>query len=542
MSEATNKQTGREGSCLSHGDAHAGDHSTWSRRSFLSTMGMTVGGTVAMGGLPISTYGKSPLLRALGAVETDRILVLIQLNGGNDGLNTVIPVENDIYYANRPGIAIAKSQATLLSPEVGLHPSLSGLKSHMDEGRLAVVQGVGYPEPNLSHFRSTDIWVSASDSDVVQNTGWMGRYLDADFPDFGEQPPEYPLAVQVGGLSSMIFQGPSANMGMSLASVQLFSQIAETGLVYDVTNLPNTAYGNEMEFVRSVANDSFLYASAVQDAASNSGAPYEYPSPNPLADSLAVIAQLIKGNLGSRIYVASLGSFDTHAGQPGPHATLLRYISEALTAFYADLEIAGMNERVMAMTFSEFGRRVNQNGSGGTDHGTAAPLFVLGGGVSGGLLGAQPDLTDLDLTGNMKFEEDFRSIYSTVLTDWFGLPETATEQVLGGSFDRLDFVADPAVPTSTVPEAVPEAFALRPAYPNPFSATTTLSYTLARPSHVDLSIFDVQGRMIQRVVDRQQTAGSYSMPFDAGRLPSGTYVYRLTTDHGSVAGKMAVVK
>ncbi|MBT8399521.1 MAG: hypothetical protein KJO98_03515, partial [Rhodothermia bacterium] len=298
----------RHGSCLAHGEAHSTDHVSWSRRDFLTSLGLTAGGVFAIAGLPVTAYGRSPILQALGQIETDRILVLIQLNGGNDGLNTVVQVEDDLYYNARPGISIPKLDTIPVSTDLGLHPSLSTLESFYGNGDMAILQSVGYPSPNLSHFRSTDIWVSASDSETVLNTGWAGRYLDVEFPDFGEQPPDFPLAVQIGGISSMMFQGPSANMGMSLSSVELFSQIAETGLVYDTANVPATTYGSEMSFVRSIANDSFQYAEAVQTAAAAGPNSVEYPSGNPLASNLAVIAQLIKGGLGSRIYVTSIGS------------------------------------------------------------------------------------------------------------------------------------------------------------------------------------------------------------------------------------------
>ncbi len=534
--------TPRHGSCLAHGEAHSTDHASWSRRDFLTSLGLTTGGVFAISGLPVTAYGRNPILQALGQIETDRILVLIQLNGGNDGLNTVVQVEDDLYYNARPGISIPKLDTIPISTELGLHPSLGPLESFYGNGDMAVLQSVGYPSPNLSHFRSTDIWVSASDSETVLNTGWAGRYLDVEFPDFGEQPPEFPLAVQIGGVSSMMFQGPSANMGMSLSSVALFSQIAETGLVYDTAGVPPTTYGSEMSFVRAVANDSFQYAEAVQAAAAAGPNSVEYPSGNSLASNLAVIAQLIKGGLGSRIYVASLGSFDTHANQAGQHATLLRYIAESVSTFYADLQADGLQERVMTMTFSEFGRRVNQNGSAGTDHGTAAPLFVFGAGVEGGLFGSIPDLSDLDLNGNLKHSIDFRSVYATVLSDWFGLSAADTAGVLSGDFERIGFVTDPATPTANEPEPLPASFVLRQNYPNPFNPTTMITYTLTEASHVRLQVFDMQGRRVQILVDQRKAPGAYTMPFDAGNLPSGVYIYRLDTDKGSEARKMALVR
>ncbi|NND70613.1 MAG: hypothetical protein HKN43_03455, partial [Rhodothermales bacterium] len=329
---------GRFGSRLKDGAAHVSDHARWSRRDFMSGMTAAVGGSFMLGGTPVSAFGRSHLFEKLRSIDSDRILVLVQLNGGNDGLNTVVPVDDSLYYNARPGLAILKNSTIQIEDGVGLHPSFVDLESIYGSGDMGVVHSVGYPSPDLSHFRSTDIWLSGSSSDEVQTTGWPGRYLDKVYPNFETEPPEKPLAVQIGGLSSMVFQGPSNYMGMSLASVELFSQLAQSGVVYDESSVPSTTYGTEMEFVRSIANDSYQYASAIQDAAAAGTNSLEYPANNPLADNLAVVAQLIRGDLGSKIYIVSLGGFDTHANQATQHSTLLRYISESVSAFMTDID------------------------------------------------------------------------------------------------------------------------------------------------------------------------------------------------------------
>lgn len=530
------------GSALEHGAAHGEHHERWSRRDFISTLSGVAAGSVVIGGAPVSAFGGHGLLGRLAHLETDRILVLVQLSGGNDGLNTIIPVDDDAYFAARPGVAIPKNTAVQVEPGTGLHPRLSPLVPLYNDGDLAIVHSVGYPSPNLSHFRSTDIWMSGSGSEEVVNTGWAGRYLDAEFPDFSDDPPAHPLAVQIGGNSTLMFQGPAANMGMTMASLQIFTQLAETGELFDAVDVPATTYGAEMGYVRSVANDAFTYAEAVQTAATAGSNAIEYPPNNPLAANLAVVAQLISGNLDARIYTVVLGGFDTHANQLARHDTLLRYVADALAAFQADLAAAGNADRVLTMTFSEFGRRVNQNGSAGTDHGTAAPLFVAGTGINGGMYGSLPSLQTLDENGNLIFQTDFRSIYATVLYDWFGFGLQDTDDVFGGSFPRLPLVSDPASHVA-IEDARPRlAYSLKQNYPNPFGASTTLSYSLDAPDRVRLEIYDVQGRLVQRIVDRQQQAGAYAYPFDAGHLPSGTYFYRLQTSSGTESRKMTIVR
>ena len=507
----------------------------------------TAGGAIVLSGTPVRAFGHTPLLQHLRRLETDRVLVFVQLSGGNDGLNTIVPKTNSLYYNARPQIAIPENQTLPISgsSDLGFHPSFDALTPVYGEGEMAVVQNVGYPDPHLSHFDSTDVWLTASNSDDILATGWVGRYLDTEYPDFDEEPTDFPLAVQMGGTSALLFQGPAANMGMSLASPELFQRIAEEGVLYEVDGLPATTFGREMEFVRTIANDSFIYADAVQSASEVGENKVEYPQGNPLSQNLSIVARLIKGQLGARIYHVSIGGFDTHAnqgGQNGQHANLLNNLANAIKAFLDDLEADGMSEDVLVATFSEFGRRVNQNGSNGTDHGTAAPMFLFGPGVEGGLFGDAPDLSDLDQTGNLKYEIDFRSVYATIIKDWFGLPQETVDSVMGGSFDILGLISDPATPTAIETEDVPERFTLHQNYPNPFNPATTITFTLARTEHVTLRIYDVQGRLVQTLVDGTQPAGQHAMSFDAGHLASGSYFYTLQTTDGLKTRQMTLVR
>ncbi|MFK7844722.1 MAG: DUF1501 domain-containing protein [Rhodothermales bacterium] len=539
------KNRPRYGSRLEDGTAHMVDHVAWSRRDFLSGLGTTLAGAFMLAGTPIRAFAESPLIKELRNQNSNRVLVLIQLGGGNDGLNTVVPYENDLYYQERPSIAIDKQTAQSFSvgQDMGLHPSLSFFNTAFQDGNMALLQNVGYPDPNLSHFRSTDIWLTGSDSNEVVQSGWLGRHLGQEYPDFEEDRPDFPLGVQIGGVSSLIFQGPATNMGMSLISADFFERLAEEGQLYSLEGLPSAAYADEMAYVRTVANDSFIYAGAVQEASAQGTNAVEYPGGNPLSENLSIVARLIKGDLGARIYHVTLGGFDTHANQGNTHANLLRNLSEAVDVFLQDIATDGREEEVMLMTFSEFGRRVGQNGSFGTDHGTAAPLFILGNGVAGGLFGGAPVLDDLDDAGNMKFDIDFRTVYATVLQDWFGIsPAVVQDALLGHEYTSLGFVEDPSEPVGTDQPEAPGAFTLTQNYPNPFTGTTTIQYALDQPGQVRLEVFDVEGRRIASLAEGTQPAGQHSVAFDASRLPSGTYLYRLVSPNGIQSRKMIVLR
>ena len=544
---STQDLQGRYGSCLEHGCAHTEDHHRWSRRDFLAGLGLAAGTTVMLGATPIHALARSPLLEALHRRSGERILVLVQLEGGNDGLNTIIPVDDDLYYRARPQLSIPKHVALPLTPSLRLHPSLEPLTNLYNDGQMAIVQGVGYADASLSHFRGTDIWITGTDASSYLNSGWTGRQLEFTYPQFGTKPHDYPLAVQIGGLSSMLLNGQNHTVGMTVSNIQVFERLARTGQFYDTSEVPSSAYGEEMSFVRRVTNDTIRYGAAVQKAAATGANQVNYPrvNQNNLANSLSIVARLIKGNLGARVYHVGLGGFDTHGtqgGVNGRHATLLTYLAEAVRAFLADL--GPISDRVLLMTFSEFGRRVEQNGSNGTDHGTAAPLFLFGPGTSGGLLGDTPLLSDLDPHGNLKHGIDFRAVYATVLQHWFGFTASGSESVLGEAFDPLPLIADPAAPTVTRTDspALPQEITLHQNYPNPFNGVTTISFTLTEASSVTLQVFDVSGRLISTVIDRSQPPGLHEVQFDGSRLTSGTYVYRLRAGRHMLSRQMTFVR
>lgn len=533
---------GRVGEAIEHGEQHANDHARWSRRDFITTGALTAGFSFLLGRTPVKAFGSHPILSMLQSIETDRVLVLIQLNGGNDGLNTVIPISDDIYYQRRPTIGINKANTLQLTPDVGLNPGLADLESMWGDGNMSILRNVGYPDPNLSHFRATDIWVSGSDSNVVENTGWMGRYLDLENPDYLSEPPSSPVAVQIGTNQSLLFQGPSTGMAMNISSTALFERLAADGKAYETAGLPNNAYGLEMAWVRNLANQSYTYAGAVHEASNNATNQATYPANNNLAANLAIVAKLIKGNLGAKVYMVSLGGFDTHANQLVNHENLMRNLTNAVKAFYDDLGYQNMQDKVTAMTFSEFGRRVSENGSAGTDHGTSAPMFLFGGAVKGGFVGSAPSLANLENGSNLKFETDYRQVYATMMTDWFGVPSTVADQVFGKSFETLDLVTKQVTTSNGDSPSLPSEFILRQNYPNPFNPSTQISYTLPRAERVRLNVVDINGRHVRTLVDADQTAGSYEVSFDGLGLASGVYLYTLETSTFRKTMKMTLLK
>lgn len=532
----------RHGSCLEHGHAHEKDHRLWSRRDFLARLGLaTAGVTFALGGQTMSAYGRGIHPHSLHAMESDRILVLIQLNGGNDGLNTVVPIENEIYYQRRPTIAIPKQSALRLDDQTGLHPAMGNLESLWGDGRMAVVHNVGYENQTRSHFRGTDVWVTGSDVDEYVGTGWAGRYLADDFEDYLTDPPPYPLAVRLGSASPALFQSRFGNVGMTFADTRQFQSFVAQGGYYDAADVPSTVYGGELAYAREVTNASFRYVEAVQNAAGEAENLAEYPGG--LGQSLGVVARMIRGRLGSRIYTVAHGGFDTHSmqgGAQGSHAARLGNLADSVAAFYADLAADGLDRHVMIMTFSEFGRTLSENGSQGTDHGAGAPMLLFGSGLRGGLYGTPSDLQDL-YGGDPRFTTDYRSVYSTVLSEWFGLQTPEVQTLLDGSYAPLGFVGDRAVGAERE-AALPNGFVLEQNYPNPFNPITRITFRLDRPARARLQVFDARGRLIRTLANGAHPAGSHDVSFAAGTLPSGTYFYRLDTAHGSRTRKMILIQ
>ncbi len=531
----------RHGSSLEHGEAHEEDHNSWTRKSFLSTLGIgAMGSGLMLGGLPVNAMARTKFLNRLMAADNDRILILIQLGGGNDGLNTIVPVENDIYYQKRPTIAISKEESILLSDDIGMHPAMASLQPLWGDGNMSVIHNVGYQNANRSHARSTDIWTSASDENVNLGTGWAGRFLVEDNPDFIVNPPEYPLGVRIGG-SATLFQSEFGNLGVTFGGASQFAQFLEQGGFYDEVDVPENEFGRSLSFARKIANSSFKYLESIQTAADSSSNLGEYPNSG-LSRSLSVVARLIRGGLKTKVFLVSKGGFDTHNNQgstDGGHANLLADIADSVSAFYADLEADGQQDRALTMTFSEFGRTLDENSSNGTDHGSSAPVMLFGP-VNGGLYGDHANLTDLDNSGDPIFSNDYRSIYTSILNNWFGLDVNETETVLQGEFQDLGFV-DP-LPVGTESNGKIQNFTLHQNYPNPFNPSTNISFVIPVSGPVTIQVYDVKGSLINTLIDKTVSAGEHTVNFDASNLTSGVYLYRIKTSSGSQTRKMTLIK
>jgi uncharacterized protein (DUF1501 family) len=406
------------------------------------------------GGISLKALAGSPLLHAeSGRSEEDRVLVIIQLAGGNDGLNTLIPVDQyAAYSAARSNIAIPLEKTLRLNgfDNTALNPAMTDMQQLFNEGKLGIIQSVGYPKPNFSHFRATDIWMTAADSDKVLNTGWAGRYLDDIYKGFPENYPNAampdPLAIQVGSVVSTIFQGPVFTMGLAISNPSGFYSLVEGKAPVS----SDTRWGEQLDFIEQMSRKTDQYSGVIKAAAlkvKQQSAKYPPTGKNPPADQLKIVARLIGGGLSTKVYMVSTGSFDTHAKQTetdtttGNHAKLLQRLSEAIGAFMDDLQYLQVSQKVMGMTFSEFGRRIKSNASGGTDHGAAAPVFYFGHAVQPGITGTNPVLPAIaTVNDNIPMQHDFRSVYASVLTNWLKLDPRGVNTILGDRFPLLSMV------------------------------------------------------------------------------------------------------
>jgi uncharacterized protein (DUF1501 family) len=377
-------------------------------------------------------------LDAQASTNNNLILVVLQLSGGNDGINTVIPFGDPQYSQLRPSLAFDTNDVLQLSDSVGLNPNLATLKALYDQGKVAVVQGVGYPNPNRSHFRSMDIWHSAH-PESFERSGWLGRYVSACQCAQDNALP----AISVGDQLNSLFW-TDTTLVPAVASIGAFSFLTDTQYKNDRTfqlqtlqNIYSQAgtWSSYESLIRRGTLEALAGSDELQKVAASYQTSVQYPGNNGLAAQLKLVAQVINGNLGTRLFSVSMGGYDTHANQKTTQDKNLGQLGDALDAFMQDLANIGQQDNVVIMSFSEFGRRVKQNGSNGTDHGTAEPMFVIGNKVQGGLYGTYPSLSDLDGNGDLKFNADFRSVYAGMLKDVVG---TDPVPILGGDFPAID--------------------------------------------------------------------------------------------------------
>ena len=395
------------------------------RRKFLTL------GSLATGSLMLPKFLKAfeGSVRGLGG---NKVLVVLQLSGGNDGLNTVIPVRNDIYYRSRPSLSITKEKALTLNDDAGLHPSLTNLKALYDEGNMAILNNVGYPNPDRSHFRSMDIWQTASGSDEVLNSGWLGRYLDAQCLDCAkptqvlEMDDMLSLALSGDKMKGIALRDPKRLYDTS--QDPFFKEMLNAGMHQQTEDPGSYLYKVMAETVSGA--DYIFQQSKLRPSVT------VYPN-SEIGKNLKTIASLISSDINTRVYYVSLGSFDTHVGQQDKQAKLFSDLNDAIKPFTDDLKSNHRFEDVLMMSFSEFGRRVSENGSGGTDHGTANNMFLISGGLKDkGILNGMPDLSNLT-DGDLNQQMDFKRVYATVLNKWL---QADDYKILGRQYEYLNFI------------------------------------------------------------------------------------------------------
>lgn len=504
------------------------------RRQFIQT-GSIVSLPLMLGSFEVAALSKSSLFNLVNP-DDDKILVLVQLNGGNDGLNMIIPIDQyDGLNAVRANLMLPEQSVLKLTADTGIHPSMTGLHQLYQDGKMAVVQSVGYPNQNRSHFRSTDIWTSGSDSNKFVNSGWLGRYFADQYPSYPENYPnaDYPdpFAISISGVVSQTCEGYGANFSYTLVSENNIKLIEETVVRPD----EESCYSNELNFVRTSIKQSNEYANTVLNAFDKGSNIATYPADNRLANQLKIIANLISGGLKTRVYVVNLGGFDTHSnqvqiGEPtvGNHANLLQILSDAIKIFMDDCTSLGINERVVGMTFSEFGRQIRSNASFGTDHGTAAPLIVFGDCVKQGVFGANPKI-DSNITAQegVPMQYDFRSVYASILIDWMGADEDAIRNVLFSDFQRIPFLKNCSAPSATTDSD--QAF-YASLSPNPCSSNTYLNF-VNHGRYVHVSLFNALGYQLTVAVNKTLSHGAHEIAFDLSPYPSGSYYVRIAIDN-----------
>lgn len=521
---------------LNNDEAHNHEHQEWSRRSFLQTLGIGCAGGIMLGGNYLSASTTKSLMMALNGADNDRVLVLIRLQGGNDGLNTIVPLYDfDTYAQARPTLHHRENDLIKLSDDFAIPNFMESLESMWGDGMMKVAHGLGYEDQNKSHFTGSDILASADISQSNEFTkGWLGTYFNGEYGDFIENPPEIPLAIQIGSNGNLVFSYEEQTYAYLVANPEQLQNVAENGVQFRTDNLDlSCKAGQQQSFLRTGANNTYRYAEVIHEAYDKSINVPEYDN-NDIANQLAIVARLIKGNLGTKIYMVTHGNYDTHGNQADHHAGLLSSLSNAVKNFYDDLKESGHDKNVLGMTFSEFGRRVTENGSGGTDHGLAAPALLFGSELNGnGFIGEHPDLNDLVNNRDLKYTTDFRSLYSTVLSEWLCVGQTEVENSLNGYFGNVDLgfncnnstLSTPTIPDSNFPFTTFIEHTNRETYLNIQSNLT---------QQVVVSMYDINGRYMGDIVnDLLNQNINYRIHVKTAlktNISSGYYIYKVKTN------------
>lgn len=480
----------------------------------------------------------------------DRVLVLIRLNGGNDGLNTVIPTDQYTNLAiQRSNVLIPQTSVLPITNDLGFHPAMTGMKNMYDSGKLGVIQNVGYPSQNRSHFRSMDIWSSGLINSSA-TTGWLGRNFDNDYPNFPDDYPSIdepdPFAISMGYDVSSTCQGISANFSHAVNDPFDNFNLATSGIANE-----NTYHGHQLEYLATIIDQTNKYGTRI-NAAANVGQTMstKYDLDNPLAQQLQYVAQMISGGLETKVYILNVNGFDTHDSQvynfdttQGTHADLLKMVSDGLEAFQDDLMLLGLENRVAGFTFSEFGRQIASNASNGTDHGDAGPMFLFGTCISNDIMGANPVISNTIVNQEaIPMEFDFRDIYASVLKDWFGVDSMQIQSLFEHSvtyYNVLDACGAVSVPEENGVDELALDYAI--VYPNPcFTTTTVRINTLSE--NVRIYVVDMNGAIAADVLNEGMVQGQHEVLVDLTHLKAGNYVVRIEKGSSQIIKKVIKAK
>jgi uncharacterized protein (DUF1501 family) len=516
------------------------------RRKFLKYTAATTAAPFLFRGQWIRAMANQSAFDLLSSFNSGKKLVLVQLDGGNDGLNMVIPISQYDNLANaRRNILVDQSQILKLNDETGLNPAMTDLANLYKEGQVQIIQGVGYPEPNLSHFRSKDILISASDAKTIISSGWVGRMFSTQYPNYPNGFPNdkqpHPIALSIGSTSSPICQGDLANYSAVLKSLSSTYSNSSGSITY-----PETPFGNELRFVTNMMEQTESYLSVIKTAAANAknlSTLYPTAGSNSLADQLKLVANLIAGGLQTQIYVVSIGGWDLHSAQvnetdktTGAHPTLLGKVSKAIAAFQDDLKLLNKADEVLGFVFTEFGRRIKSNDSFGTDHGTTWPAIVFGAKVASGIVGKNPVIPAVvNKSDNLAMQVDFRSIYAGLYRQWFGLETQDIAQLLGGSFSEIQVVSPN---TSSQPLAFDPEEKLK-LWPNPVNDIAHISF-VSDGDATQISIYSISGQLVENHLRQKFSEGKQQLNLQLGHLPRGTYQLVLQRKSGRESVTMLV--
>jgi len=469
----------------------------------------------------------------------ERVLIIIRLNGGNDGLNMVIPVSQ---YSNlgiqRSNILIPQNDVLSLTNDVGLHPEMTGMQGMFNDGKLSIIHNVGYPDQNRSHFRSMDIWTSGL-IDSPATTGWLGRHFDDVFPNFPDNYPNPgmtdPIAISMGYHVSATCQGLMGNFSHSVSNPLDNFNLATTNIVDD-----GTYYGNQVKYLATIIEQSNKYGTQINVAATNGNTlSTKYDPDNRLAMQLQNVARMISGGLKTKVYILNVNGFDTHNEQIdstgvtiGFHAELLKMLSDGISAFQDDLKLLGLEEQVLGLTFSEFGRQIASNASYGTDHGDAGPMFLFGSCVNNSEVGTIPNIPNQVVEqAAIPMEHDFRDIYGSVLNNWFGVSQTDVQTLFEVPINFMNLATGCVVNSVDEPLSIATSEAL--IYPNPCFENATIRLNTLNEK-VIITVLDMNGSIVINVFNGSLAEGEHNLPMQLNSLPIGNYVIRVEKESGVV--------